>query len=144
MPCPQLWNHQFWKRGVLARRGREERINPQSVSVFCACASCGKEVSASHLFFPSRALEQDEVIKAGANASSQSYYFASCTPRCCCLLHQASLTRIPNTSIRAHVVLLMIHQFFALHDSVSSTKDANIKKKITLLGVEYIFQTLCG
>lgn len=61
---PQLRNHQFWKRGVLARR-REKGINPWFVTIFRACASCGKEVSAFHLCFPSRALEQDEVIKAG-------------------------------------------------------------------------------
>lgn len=36
-----------------------------SIPLFCACARCGWGVSASHLCVPGRALEQDEVIKAG-------------------------------------------------------------------------------
>ena len=33
-----LWNHQFWKRGVFARRRREKGLSPWSVTVFCARA----------------------------------------------------------------------------------------------------------
>ena len=49
--------------------GKEEkREGDQSLIRFCLFVllqSGGREVSASHLCFPSRALEQDEVIKAG-------------------------------------------------------------------------------
>lgn len=62
---PQLGSHQVWKRSVLARRRRGKEIALWSHPIFLACASCGREVSASHLCFPSRALEQDETIKAG-------------------------------------------------------------------------------
>lgn len=61
---PQLGIHQVWKRGLLARRRRGKEIALWSHPIFLACASCGREVNASHLCFPSRALEQDETIKA--------------------------------------------------------------------------------
>lgn len=62
---PQLGTHQVWERGVLARRrGKGIAFWCHPVSLAC-CISCGQEVSASHLCFPSRALEQDEAVKAG-------------------------------------------------------------------------------
>lgn len=72
------------KRG---RAGKEERRegDPSSTRYhfLCRCELRGGGHCLSPLC-PSRALEQDEVIKAGARTSSQSHYFASCTPRCCC------------------------------------------------------------
>lgn len=61
---PQLGTHQVWERGVLARR-RGKGIAFWCHPISLACISCGQEVSASHLCFLSRALEQDEGVKAG-------------------------------------------------------------------------------
>lgn len=61
---PQLWTSGS-EKGVCWRGGEQRRASIlDPLTIFCACASCGKEVSASHLCFPSRALEQDEAIKA--------------------------------------------------------------------------------
>lgn len=92
---------------------------------------------------PAELLNKMKRSKPGASASSRSRYFASCTPRCCCFLHQASLICIHNTSGTAHLVLLMINQFFPFHDSVSPIqKDADRQQKITLPGAECIFQDI--
>lgn len=61
---PQLWNHQFWEGGVLARRREKKGIHPRPVPVFCVVRPWKGGHCLSPLF-PSRALEQDEVIKAG-------------------------------------------------------------------------------
>lgn len=55
---PQLWNHRFWKGGVLARRRGKKGIHPRSVRLW----EGGHCLSP---LFPGRALEQDEVIKVG-------------------------------------------------------------------------------
>lgn len=57
-----------------------------SIPLFCACASCGWAVSASHLCVPSRALEQDEVTKAGC-------------PR---VIAVSLLCKLDTTTIRLH------------------------------------------
>lgn len=103
---PQLETHQVWEGGVLARR-RRKGIAFWSHPVSLVCAGYGLEGSASHLCFPSRALEQDEVVKVGASMwAVQSPSTASCTPRCCCFLQWPLLIHIHNTSIPAHLVLL--------------------------------------
>lgn len=108
-----LWNRQFWKGGVLARRRRDKRVRPWSLTVLCACAKLrgGRSVPLTFVS-PAELLNKMKWSKPGASTSSQSHYFASCTPRCCCFLHQASLIYIHNTSITAHLVLLTINQFF--------------------------------
>lgn len=55
------------KKGCVLARRREEGRGPvlDLFPSFVLLQSGGREVSASHLCFPSRALEQDEVIKAG-------------------------------------------------------------------------------
>lgn len=62
---PPTRNPSGLEKGCVGKEGKGKGIALWSHPIFLACASCGQEVSASHLCFPSRALEQDEAIKAG-------------------------------------------------------------------------------
>lgn len=113
-----LWNRQFWKRGVFARRRREKGISPIRCGFLCSCGVVGGRSVPLTSVSPAELLSKMKWSKLGASLSSQSHYFASCTPRCCCVLHQASLIYIHSTSITAHLVLFTINQF-SFPDTVS-------------------------
>lgn len=83
--------------------------------------AAGREVSATDLCFPSRALEQDEVIKAGCQYISTISLLCKLHAQMLLLLHQASLIYIHNTSIAAHLLLLVINQFFLFFFSLPSS-----------------------
>lgn len=127
------------KKGCVLARRREEGRGPVPdlfpLLVLLQSGGGGQCLSPQ---FPSRALEQDEVI-ADASMSSQAHYFASCMPRCCCFLHQASLIYMHNTSTTAHLVLFTINRFCS--DRVSDTKDLNGKERRTSLGEFVSLQT---
>lgn len=53
------------RKGRVGQEGRRGGLRPGPVTVFCAGTRRGQEVSAPPLGFPGRALEQDEVIRAG-------------------------------------------------------------------------------
>jgi len=74
--------------------------------------AAGREVSATDLCFPIRALEQDEAIEAGCRHISTISLLRELHAQMLLLLHQAALIYIQNTSITAHLLLLVINQFF--------------------------------
>ena len=129
------------EKGVCWQGAEERRASILDPLLFCVLVQAvGRRSMPLTFVSPAELLSKTKRSKPGASASSQSHYFASCTPRCCCFLHQPSLLHIHNTSITAHLVLLTINWLFS-RQCFSDTKDANVKKKMTSSGVESIFQT---
>lgn len=78
--------------------------------IFVRVQAAGSQVTATDLCFPSRALEQDEVIKAGCQHISMVSLLCKLHVRMLLLL----LIYIHNTSITTHLLLLVINHFFPL------------------------------
>lgn len=74
--------------------------------------AAGREVGAADLWFPIRALEEDEAIKAGCQDVSAVSLLRKLRAQMLLLLHRASLIYIHNASITAHLLLLVINKFF--------------------------------
>lgn len=118
-------------------QGRGEGI--LSHPFFRVCASCGQEVNASYLSFPSKALEQDEAIKARCQRIVTVSLLRKLQAQMLLFSASGLLIHIHNTSITAHLVLLIINQFFSVHECFSNTEDTEVKEKMTVYA-QYIFQ----
>lgn len=123
---PQLGTHQVWERGVLARKRDLFLIHLMSL----ACASCEQEVSVSHLCFPSRALEQDEAVKAGCQHMGTASLLCNLHPRCYCFLQRALLSHITPLS-QLIWCCLHSHLFSQWDGCFANTKDAKVKEKLS-------------